>query len=240
MQYCLFYVDLIQKLVGEDENIQPLCNVVSRLEKEFVEQDDTEKLQNLHHIIGSLSNQHFCITIAKILWKSEENEETLDKYYDELISKYPDAIFEIDDGVWKIAVEKKIEVASAMNYVDYRVWRRALKRMECWASAKTWNTWKQRLSEWMETDDIRYKLFDMRYTEFSLAEGIKNFMETAGIEEKLWAYAESVISFYKPYYKEEVLEENSVGLPDELQLALELKNSKNITSLDKIEKHWKT
>ena len=52
MQYCLFYVDLIQKLVGEDENIQPLCNVVSRLEKEFVEQDDTEKLQNLHHIIG--------------------------------------------------------------------------------------------------------------------------------------------------------------------------------------------
>ena len=120
-------------------------------------------------------------------------------------------------------MEKKIKVASAMNYVDYRVWRRALKRMECWASAKTWNTWKQRLSEWMEADDIRYKLFDMRYTEFSLAEEIKNFMETAGLEEELWAYAESVISFYKPYYKEEVLEENSVGLPDELQLALELK-----------------
>lgn len=177
---------------------------------------------------------------SKILWKSEENEETLDKYYEELVSKYPDAIFEIDDDVWKIAVEKKIKVASAMNYVDYRVWRRALKRMECWASAKSWNTWKQRLSGWMEADDIRYKLFDMRYTEFSLAEEIKNFMETAGLEEKLWAYAESVISFYKPYYKEEVLEENSVGLPDEMQLALELKNSKNITSLDKIEKHWKT
>ena len=223
MQYCSFYVDLIQKLVGEDENIQQLYTVVNRLQKEFAEQGDAEKLQNLHHIIGSLSNQHFCITIAKILWKSEENEETLDKYYEELISKYPDAIFEIDNNVWKIAVEKKIKVASAMNYVDYRVWRRALKRMECWASAKTWNTWKQRLSEWMEADDIRYKLFDMRYTEFSLAEEIKNFMETAGLEEELWAYAESVISFYKPYYKEEVLEENSVGLPDELQLALELK-----------------
>lgn len=37
----------------------------------------------------------------------------------------PDAIFEIDNNVWKIAVEKKIKVASAMNYVDYRVWRRA-------------------------------------------------------------------------------------------------------------------
>lgn len=222
MQYCSFYVDLIQKLVGEDENIQQLYTVVNRLQKEFAEQGDAEKLQNLHHIIGSLSNQHFCITIAKILWKNEENEETLDKYYEELISKYPDAIFEIDDDVWNIA-EKKIKVASAMNYVDYRVWRRALKRMECWASAKTWNTWKLRLSEWMETDDIRYKLFDMRYTEFRLAEEIKNFMETDRLEEKLWAYAESVISFYKPYYKEKVLEENSVGLPDELQLALELK-----------------
>lgn len=105
---------------------------------------------------------------------------------------------------------------------------------------ETWNTWKQRLSEWMETDDIRYKLFDMRYTEFRLAEEIKNFMETDRLEEKLWAYAESVISFYKPYYKEKVLEENSVGLPDELQLALELKNSKNIASQETTEKHWKT
>ena len=223
MQYCLFYVDLIQKLVGEDENIKQLCTVVNRLQKEFAEQGDAEKLRNLHHIIGSLSNQHFCITIAKMLWKNEENEETLDKYYEELISKYPDAIFEIDDDVWNIAEKKKIKVSSAMNYVDYRVWRRALNRMERWASAKTWNTWKQRLSEWMETDDIRYKLFDMRYTEFRLAEEIKNFMETDRLEEKLWAYAESVISFYKPYYKEKVLEENSVGLPDELQLALELK-----------------
>ena len=59
MQYCSFYVDLIQKLVGEDENIQQLYTVVNRLQKEFAEQGDAEKLQNLHHIIGSLSNQNF-------------------------------------------------------------------------------------------------------------------------------------------------------------------------------------
>ncbi|MFQ8980465.1 MAG: hypothetical protein ACLR6I_07910 [Waltera sp.] len=47
-----FYVDLIQKLVGEDENIQQLYTVVNRLQKEFAEQGDAEKLQNLHHIIG--------------------------------------------------------------------------------------------------------------------------------------------------------------------------------------------
>ena len=30
--------------------------------------------------------------------------------------------------------------------------------------------------------------------------------------------------FIQPYYREEVLQENSMGLPDELQLALELRN----------------
>lgn len=72
MQYCSFYVDLIQKLVGEDENIQQLYTVVNRLQKEFAEQGDAEKLQNLHHIIGSLSNQHFCITIAKSYGKAKK------------------------------------------------------------------------------------------------------------------------------------------------------------------------
>ncbi|MFQ8980464.1 MAG: hypothetical protein ACLR6I_07905 [Waltera sp.] len=52
-------------------------------------------------------------------------------------------------------------------------------------------------------------------------------METAGLEEKLWAYAESVIGFYKPYYRG-FAEENSVGLPDEMQLALGEKQQ-NIT-----------
>ncbi len=42
----------------------------------------------------------------------------------------------------------------------------------------------------------------------------------------IWTYAEKLIGFYKSYYKEEVLVENSVGLPDEMQLALELKKQK--------------
>ena len=51
MQYCSFYVDLIQKLVGEDENIQQLYTVVNRLQKGVCRTGDAEKLQNLHHII---------------------------------------------------------------------------------------------------------------------------------------------------------------------------------------------
>lgn len=32
-----------------------------------------------------------------------------------------------------------------------------------------------------------------------------------------------VYEFYQPYYREDVLQDNSIGLPDELQLALELR-----------------
>lgn len=66
-------------------------------------------------------------------------------------------------------------------------------------------------------------------------------MEWVGLsklEEDIWTYTEKLIDFYKSYYKEEVLLENSVGLPDELQLALELKNRKSIASRGRIEKHW--
>lgn len=122
--------------------------------------------------------------------------------------------------------------------VDYRVWRRALERMEQWATWKDWEAWNDRILAWKRNENIHYNLFDIKYRENGLIEEIMEWVGLSKLEEDIWTYTEKLIDFYKSYYKEEVLLENSVGLPDELQLALELKNRKSIASRGRIEKHW--
>ena len=110
--------------------------------------------------------------------------------------------------------------------VDYRVWRRALERMEQWATWKDWEAWNDRILAWKRNENIHYNLFDIKYRENGLIEEIMEWVGLSKLEEDIWTYTEKLIDFYKSYYKEEVLLENSVGLPDELQLALELKKQK--------------
>ena len=57
----------------------------------------------------------------------------------------------------------------------------------------------------------------------NLAKITKKTESLPGLENQLWTYADMVYEFYQPYYREDVLQENSIGLPDELQLALELR-----------------
>ena len=128
--------------------------------------------------------------------------------------------------VWNIAIKEKIDVNEMILKVDYRVWRRALERMEQWATWKDWEAWNDRILAWKRNENIHYNLFDIKYRENGLIEEIMEWVGLSKLEEDIWTYTEKLIDFYKSYYKEEVLLENSVGLPDELQLALELKKQK--------------
>ena len=91
---------------------------------------------------------------------------------------------------------------------------------------KDWEAWNDRILAWKRNENIHYNLFDIKYRENGLIEEIMEWVGLSKLEEDIWTYTEKLIDFYKSYYKEEVLLENSVGLPDELQLALELKKQK--------------
>ena len=85
------------------------------------------------------------------------------------------------------------------------------------------NKWNSRIREWKSGEDIRYDLFDIKYMGSNLAKITKKTESLPALENQLWTYADMVYEFYQPYYREDVLQENSIGLPDELQLALELR-----------------
>lgn len=223
VEYCSTSTDLIQKIVGESDKIHELYRLECSLEKEYTEQGKEKETRNLHHIIATLSNNHFGVITSKILWEYEQKSNNLEIYYRQIFQKYVENIFEVDKKIWKIAEEREIEVDDLLITSDYRAWRRAVVNMEHYASSEEWEKWNYIIQRWKKRDDIRYELFTIKYMENYLTWIAKKAKDLSEIEENIWAYADQVFDFYAPYYREKALEQNFVGLPDELQLALELK-----------------
>lgn len=224
-----FYEEILQKFTGGEEGIHEIYPVLRELQFEYLRDREDDKMKNLRHLVAMLDNDHFYVQATQIIWEWKEGQkkaERIQESFQKIFTKCPDHIFEVEDEAWKIAEEIQMDVASLLLQMDYRTWRRALENMEHWGSLEDWEKWNHRIQGWKKGEDIRFDLFDMKYTGSSLAGQAEKMVDLSELEEKLGIYADRVLDFYKPYYRPEVLLENSVGLPDELQLALELKKQK--------------
>ena len=82
------------------------------------------------------------------------------------------------------------------------------------------------LTEW-EDQPLRCDLFNIK-----CHEGLLNRYQEAGLslpqmERVIWQYADNVLALYRPYFKEFVFDEAPEALPDEVQLALRLKEQQH-------------
>lgn len=222
-EYHGLYTELAEKMLGDGNYFHTLYPTIQALQKEYELEGKKDEIHNLCHIVATLPSKHFYIITSKILWKNAQKESGIEECYEELFLKYADNILEIEDNIWDIAEERKIEIELFFMQMDYRTWRRALESMEHWGSSEDWDKWNSRIQKWKSTEDIRYDLFDIKYMGSNLAKITKKTESLSELENQLWTYADMVYEFYQPYYREDVLQENSIGLPDELQLALELR-----------------
>ena len=67
------------------------------------------------HIVATLPSKHFDIIASKILWKNAQKESGIEECYEELFLKYADNILEIEDSIWDIAEERKIDEESRLS-----------------------------------------------------------------------------------------------------------------------------
>lgn len=222
-EYHGLYTELAEKMLGDGNYFHTLYPTIQALQKEYELEGKKDEIHNLCHIVATLPSKHFYIITSKILWKNAQKESGIEECYEELFLKYADNILEIEDNIWDIAEERKIEIELFFMQMDYRTWRRALESMEHWGSSEDWDKWNSRIQKWKSTEDIRYDLFDIKYMGSNLAKITKKTESLSELENQLWPYADMVYEFYQPYYREDVLQDNSIGLPDELQLALELR-----------------
>lgn len=227
LEFIPFFNEMIQKFVQDEDGIHEMYPVFRNLQTEYQKYGETKKTENLRWMVAGLNNEHFYVQASKIIWEWEEgqkDEERIKGYFHTIFIKCPDHIFEVEDQVWEIAKEISLSIESFLMQMDYRTWRRALESMEHWGSSEDWDKWNARVREWKSREDIRYDLFDIKYMGSNLAKITKKTESLSELENQLWTYADMVYEFYQPYYREDVLQENSIGLPDELQLALELRN----------------
>lgn len=225
-EFQTFYEEILRQFTEGEEGIHEMYPVLRDLQTEYIQYRENGKLKRLYRLTASLNNDHFYVVASKIIWEWEEGQkdaEQIQECFRKLFIKYPDHILEVEDKVWEIAKEMRIDIASLLLQVDYRVWRRALENMDHWAPVDEWEKWGQRIHGWKTCEDIRYDLFEIKYIGNNLAKMAKKGNNLPKLEEQLWIYADKVFNFYRPYYREEILEENAIELPDELQLALELR-----------------
>ncbi len=244
------WVKILQTLVSRPEGIKEMLVVLLGDEIEYMQQGDIgrEKLSRLHRLGAGLSFEHRYVLCSRILWterdtefgSGEERRQAIEALFGELIQKYQDEILEVKAEIWKVAVRSGLSLESLLSQIDYRSWKRMLEQ---WCrTAALWEIrqwydllaeWKQgsvycqaALTEW-EDQPLRCDLFNIK-----CHEGLLNRYQEAGLslpqmERVIWQYADNVLALYRPYFKEFVFDEAPEALPDEVQLALRLKEQQH-------------
>lgn len=175
--------------------------------------------------------------------------QKIEALFEELFDKYQDEILAVGAEVWNVAERQGIALKSRLLQVDYRNWKRMLER---WCrTTNLWEIkqWEERLTGWRQQPDesdstpaaarreqpvaqgdadavprrLHFELFAVKCVEGYLRRYREVCPNLEKLEPMLWKYADSVLAFYTPYYKDFVFSQRREILPDEAQLALCLK-----------------
>lgn len=231
VSYHPLWVKLLQTLVSREDGMKEMYAVFLETEIMYKQQGETEKLSRLRHLVAELDYEHLYILYTRILWTeenpdfltNEERKEILEKLFGVLGEKYSNELFEIRAEVWNVAQRQGISMEPALLRIDYRSWKQMLDDWLVNADMANLQQWDKRIGNWKQHSDIRYDLFVVKCMEGYLRHYQEIFSSLQQMEQLLWKYADSVLTLYRFYYKEFVFEEMPMLLPEDAQLALQLK-----------------
>lgn len=232
VKYHPLWVEMLQTLVTREEGMKEMYGVFLETEVGYKKQGETEKLSRLRRLVSELNYEHLYILSTKILRTSEEQDISdeerrlrAEELLTRLFERYPEEIPWVRGEVWKAADRFGISMEPLLLGLNFPVWRRTMDRWAAEASPEELVRWEERLTAWKTREDIRYGYAVMRCGEAILwrhgeSGQSGNLRET---ERLLWKYADGVLSFYRPLYRENVFTELPEALPEEALLALRLK-----------------
>lgn len=222
---------MLQTLVSREDGMREMYVVFLEAELKYKQAGKREKLGRLRRLVSALDHDHSYILCTKLLWLAEDSESRKDPeraqkaeaICDTLFQNHPYEILEIKNEIWSAVRQMGISMEPQLLKMDYTIWRRDLESWCMTASLQELQRWESRVSSWQQTGDIRYDLFRVKCKEGYLRlyrESAPSFRE---LECLLWNYAEEVLEFYDPLYRDTAFCENYEILPEEMQLAFRLK-----------------
>lgn len=228
--YDPLWVEILQTLVSREDGMKEMYVVFLETEIAYKQQKQEEKLLKLRRLVAELEYEHRYILYAKILWTeknpaitSEEDRKSEEEVlFQKLISQYGKELLEIKTEIWNVAERLDIALEEEFLRIPYSTWKRMLQSWSREASVENIREWEMRIGSWKRQENIRYDVFEIKCMEGYIRCYGKMGIPMELQEQRLWQYAEKVLTFYSPYYKEFVFEEAAEMLPEEAQLALEL------------------
>lgn len=230
--YHPLWTKIMQTLVSREEGMKEMYAVFLTTELEYQQNGEWEKHRRLRRIVSELEYDHQYIIYTKILHEDQRADETgdfagvrekIEGLFRNLFERFSDKLPGIRREVWDVSEKWNIAMEPLLLKVDYRTWKDALEEWNREASLEGLQQWNVRIEKWEETEDIRYGIFHIKCSEGYLFQYQKKPTELPLWEEALWKYADSVVEFYRPLYREPVFEEIPETLPDEVWIALHLK-----------------
>ena len=231
VEYHPLWVKLLQTLVGREDGMKEMYVVFLEMEMAYQQRWETEKLSSLRRLVSELDYEHLYIAYTRILWAEErtdikdEEQRKAEVYalFTQLFDKYPREIIQIRTEVFRVAEHLDIDLEPLLLQINFRVWRQALNEWCMEAAPEQIQEWDARMAKWRKQEDIRYDILAIKCLEGYLRNYARALLSYDTLKQLLQTYADKVLAFFKPYYKENVFEELPEVLPDEVQLALELK-----------------
>ena len=231
VEYHPLWVKLLQTLVGREDGMKEMYVVFLETEMVYKQQSETEKLSRLHRLVAELDYEHLYIAYTRILWAEErtdiksEEQRKAEVYalFEQLFDRYPQEIIQIRAEVFRVAEHLEIDLEPLLLQVNFRVWRQSLDSWCMEAAPAQIQEWDARMAKWRKQEDIRYGIRVIKCLEGYLRNYRQALLSYDMLGQLLRTYADKVLAFFTPYYKENVFEELPEVLPDEVQLALEWK-----------------
>lgn len=222
---------ILQTLVSREQGIQEMMAVFLETEIQYEEDGEKEKLCRMMRVVSDLKWDHCYTLCAGILWAERdpgiaseaERAEKIEELFRQIFKRFPQEILRIRSGVWAVAERQRLSLQSLFADMDYPVWKHSLEDWCLKASLNEIQEWGKRAGSWITGEDSRSGLLRIKCLEGLLYRCEEAGYELEELDERLWEYADQIIGFYGPLYKEESLAERSEVLQEELQLALRLK-----------------
>lgn len=191
----------------------------------------------------------------------EERTGKIKALFEELFDRYGDELLAVRAEIWNVAERQGIELCSRFLQIDYHRWERMLERWCWTASLWDIRQWEERLAAWRgqaveqsgaecsgqdaefggqdaespgssrKKQLLHLELFDIKCAEAYLHCHQEACPNMEKMEQVLWRYADSVLALYGPCFREGVLERMPEVLPEEVQLALCLKELQQYRSV---------
>ena len=229
VNYNLGSSEILQRFMIENQIATDA--ILHYIERKYKEEDNVQKLERLYYLTSKIDYEDFFVINAKILAAGTggnaeadmQKKQAVLQLYTDLFEKFPQKILEVKPEVWGFAEKSEISMAQMFLKLNYQTWVRTLNQWIYEASSESLEQWEERLLSWSGKADAKYKVFEIKRVEWCLLHYADSRLTMPQLEHLLFDYADKVLQLYRPYYKQEVFETMVEILPEEIQLALQMK-----------------